>query len=87
MVAWPHLPHISPSTGDINQNDDYNKELKPSVQMVLLVNKKKVILLIIFFNLSNNFTKLCCILSYIFRFYLNVRNPKELEVGSLKARS
>ncbi|GFU16182.1 integrase catalytic domain-containing protein [Nephila pilipes] len=78
--------NIPPPTDSVNPlNDTYNGELRPSVQQVLLVDYKEYFVAN-FLNPTNNFTKFCCILSHIFRFYHNTKNPKKLKAGNLNIK-
>lgn len=62
-------------------NKDFTNELKQATFFTLSVSDARFIHE--FLNISNNSTKLCRILNYVFRFHRNVTNSKEFQLGNL----
>ncbi|GFQ85426.1 hypothetical protein TNCT_17161 [Trichonephila clavata] len=65
----------------ITSDKDYLKELKPPTDVLL--TSCKFFLIDDLLKCSNNYTKLLHILSYIFRFIKNCRNPSVKRSGQL----
>ncbi|GBN76119.1 hypothetical protein AVEN_53636-1 [Araneus ventricosus] len=87
---WFHGPTFIKSeislpvdTIELNNNEFLN-EVKTSCASVLICNSSNDFI-IDSLNLSNSFTKLCRIVSYIFRFIHNSKNPTERKKGKLNA--
>ncbi|GBM78654.1 hypothetical protein AVEN_267694-1, partial [Araneus ventricosus] len=85
---WFHGPTFIKSdislpveTIELNNNEFLN-EIKTSCASVLICNSYNDFIIDIL-NLSNSFTKLCRIVSYIFRFIHNLKNPTERKKGNL----
>ncbi|GBO33833.1 hypothetical protein AVEN_201916-1 [Araneus ventricosus] len=85
---WFHGPTFIKSeislpieTIELNNNEFLN-EVKTSCESVLICNSSNDFIIDIL-NLSNSFTKLCLIASYIFRFIHNLKNPTERKKGKL----
>ncbi|GBM99551.1 hypothetical protein AVEN_244284-1, partial [Araneus ventricosus] len=87
---WFHGPTFIKSdislpvdTIELNNNEFLN-EVKTSCASVLICNSSNDFIIDIL-NLSNSFTKLCRIVSYICRFIHNSKNPTERKKGKLNA--
>ncbi|GBL79158.1 hypothetical protein AVEN_92402-1 [Araneus ventricosus] len=85
---WFHGPTFIKSeislpvdTIELNNNEFLNV-VKTSCASVLICNSSNDFISDIL-NLSNSFTKLCRIVSYIFRFIHNLKNPTERKKGKL----
>ncbi|GBN90505.1 hypothetical protein AVEN_67660-1 [Araneus ventricosus] len=85
---WFHVPtfikleiSLPVDTIELNNNEFLN-EVKTSCASVLICNSSNDFISDIL-NLSNSFTKLCRIVSYIFRFIHNLKNPTERKKGKL----
>ncbi|GBN43942.1 hypothetical protein AVEN_268195-1 [Araneus ventricosus] len=85
---WFHGPtfikseiSLSVETIELN-NNEFLSEVKTSCESVLICNSSNDFIIDIL-NLSNSFTKLCRIVSYIFRFIYNLKNPTERKNGKL----
>ncbi|GBN92664.1 hypothetical protein AVEN_114544-1 [Araneus ventricosus] len=86
---WFHGPTFIKSeislpveTIELNNNEFLN-EVKTSCESVLICNSSNDFIIDIL-NLSNSFTKLCLIASYIFRFIHNLKNPTERKKAEIE---